>query len=723
MNHFARSCILVASMVVACVLPLLVVVPPGQQAALGFHHEPLRTSAPSRHAPMNITCNANYSALAVAGDGSAGNPWIIEDFLIECNSSGSGIIVTGADDHVIFRDGAVNESGAGPTDCNLFINASNVEIRNVTCQDSNSINAAIAGVNVTLNASTFIEAAGTSNVFFTNSTNVLVVDCIIGNSSGSIGVGYEVAFDSTYGSNDDVTFERCNFTCDTGNGGLVSGAGDLDILQVDSCIMNLSTSEAATLNDVNVTITNCTTIQNLLSTEDVISLQDCAYYLIQNCTFTNNTLSDPGVCLRIGASNGTITGCEFLGPSVFPDIYLAIPMAGDAYCNITWNNFTTLHVGNYASIWLHDEVFIDANKTHVTIENNFVHHRSNLVFAYWTSLVERPDVTLQHNYYREYFDLQPVDVTVNLSTTVLESPVNVTGPGGIYYQDDYPEYYAAWFERSESVFLQFDSGITGEEIFFGNLKVYKDNTTQITTTAMLVEHVLFRLTVYDSHMNLYLDAMYNFNDTGIYLAINLSIVPQVFFAYWSSIDWFGLENIVKLYIDGQRITRLDPTMLPEVIHVELVDNANMSLYDQVLNLSVTGIYLDISLLVAPVLFTNNYTETILVYLTRGNSTAVFPIAPSSGLLYRLGTGDYDYQVTSLDGEDLEDGSWTVDAADPASFAVIFGNVTVTPPGLMVNPNSLIVAVIVTVGILGGTLTFAAVFRRKKQSSKPKYVFG
>jgi hypothetical protein len=327
------------------------------------------------------------------------------------------------------------------------------------------------------------------------------------------------------------------------------------------------------------------------------------------------------------------------------------------------------------------------------------------------------------NYYYEYFNAYPTDVTLNTTTTELphdylafHARSHYLDPP-LFRNDTHPLYWAPWYPRDEVVHVQFDSVVNGQEIPLGNLRVYLDGVA-ITTLSPAIEHVLYRITAYDLNGHLYHDSMYNVNATGIYLQIYLDLAAQVFFAFFSTIDNFGLEfSLLKLYVNGTRVTTNAPVMLSEMSRVTIRDYANSILYNQVLNLSITGIYLDLGLAITTITFSNEYNQTIIFYLMKGSVTVSFIIPRLSSITIRLAMGDYDYEITDLEGNELETGSMTFAAGDSTSFFVVFGKVSILPPGGLPDPmGSLIVFGLITAGVLGTMIGVATLLSRPKRSS-------
>lgn len=67
-----------------------------------------------KHSPINITKNAELATMAITGDGSNTNPYIIENFLINsCKKNESGINVQNTNKYFVLRNINVSNCTAG----------------------------------------------------------------------------------------------------------------------------------------------------------------------------------------------------------------------------------------------------------------------------------------------------------------------------------------------------------------------------------------------------------------------------------------------------------------------------------------------------------------------------------------------------------------------------------------------------------------------------------
>jgi parallel beta-helix repeat protein len=373
--------------------------------------------------------------------------------------------------------------------------------------------------------------------------------------------------------------------------GIVLGSGAMDVTIDGNTIYNASTHGGIGLNGANITITNNT----------IVGDYDAS-------TGTTNAGIYAGHFETV--VNATIANNTFIGYNVIPSIRFTVR---DINASITGNYFE--NVTNY---------FINASTGDVQ--------------------------TWHSNYYADYFDVFPFAVTVNSTTDILEFEYVVTPS----LNDTRPVYAGIYYPRSTMVYLNFFSNVDGLGIPFANLHVLLDSVP-LTITYPLINSVLFRLTVSDYKSRLLYDEMLNLNSTGIYIDIGLDVAVQIFISYYSSFDLFGLPfDLVKLYIDSVRITRFDPIMELRITNILIRDFANRILYNQTVNFSVSGIYLDIGLDIALVTIHNEFDFDVLFHYSISGVSVVFPMASDQIMSLRMAVGSYQYWVTDLDGDLLED---------------------------------------------------------------------
>jgi hypothetical protein len=435
-----------------------------------------------------------------------------------------------------------------------------------------------------------------------------------------------------------------------------------------------------------------------------------------NVTITNNTIVGDAITpfamllnYRAGdvndyiIANNTISDFPLLG--AFPLLHLQGCGAMDSFSAIIENNTFT----NTSRPFIRVPDLMGATDVDVNVSANVFEGPQTFNLREW-----QIHLNWIGNVYLDYFDVFPFALTLNTTTDVLEFEYQVNAT----INDTRPLYWAPWYPRHEVIHIQFDSVVNGQEVPLGYLRVYLDGVA-ITTLSPAIGHVLYRITAYDLNGHLYHDDIYNVNATGIYLMIILDLAVQAFFAFFSTIDNFGLEfSLLKLYVNGTRVTTNAPVMLSEMSRITIRDYANSILYNQVLNLSITGIYLDLGFAIATITFSNEYNQTVIFYLMKGGVTVSFIIPRLSSITIRLAMGDYDYEITDLEGNELETGSMTFAAGDATSFFVTFGKVSITPPGGLPDATgSLIMFCLIAAGVIGTMLVSAAILsRRPKRSS-------
>src|SRR5947209_5013771 len=112
------------------------------------------------HAPILIDSDANFTAAngVTSGDGSAGNPYVIEGWDINA-ANGDGVFLRSTTAHVILRNLSVHDGG--PTYVGILIlYASNVTIQHVNATSSSQGIYVVRGADVTVYASNGSTAQG-----------------------------------------------------------------------------------------------------------------------------------------------------------------------------------------------------------------------------------------------------------------------------------------------------------------------------------------------------------------------------------------------------------------------------------------------------------------------------------------------------------------------------------------------------------------------------------
>ena len=101
------------------------------------------------HSKINLNGNAQLSTFFVGNmsDGSAGNPYIMENFEINAGGTGSAIYIRNTNKHIIIQNCIVRGSGIMIFSAGIFLyNCTNVIIRwNTATQNGNALQATSSG--------------------------------------------------------------------------------------------------------------------------------------------------------------------------------------------------------------------------------------------------------------------------------------------------------------------------------------------------------------------------------------------------------------------------------------------------------------------------------------------------------------------------------------------------------------------------------------------------
>ncbi len=116
--------------------------------ALLFHNAGAQTTeqtVTAIHGPIRINNDTDLANIAVSGDGSAENPYVIENYEIDANGSGPAIYIGNTTAHFTVRNCTLyNTSGQTSLSYNLYLinaglaiyNSTNVSVENVSVRDS-----------------------------------------------------------------------------------------------------------------------------------------------------------------------------------------------------------------------------------------------------------------------------------------------------------------------------------------------------------------------------------------------------------------------------------------------------------------------------------------------------------------------------------------------------------------------------------------------------------
>jgi len=500
------------------------------------------TGMPARHdAPIVITSDADWVVYADDGDGSATNPWIVENYDIDCGGAGTGISISGTTNHAIFRNIYINNTGSGGTDCGIAItNAINIEFQHCTIENSPNIGiGVIAAGHCTFSDLGIPDTNGVA-LYVESSWDIVIGDAVLGGSSAVPYAWLSTAM--TGNGSTSIVFDNITF-----------GSFYRTLIECD---------------DSDVLLNASTIVANGVG-------------LLLNCPATG----------RIDVERCTIT------------------------------NDTQLYNGS---------VFFDGN--------------------YWSN----------------YFNVYPYAMLMNSSTDILDTPYQVA-PGN---NDTHPRYRASMWPRSDPVSVSFYNVLDGSLLAFNLFNVMVDGIRQPTST-IISGHVLYNVVVEKDGV-VYHDALYNVNLTGGTLIIGIDLLTYVHFSFYSTIDFFGLDfGLVKLYINGTRITTASPAVASKIVDIVVRDFANVVLYNATLNLSISGVYLDIGLPIAAIVVKNVYDTTATFSLERNNVTITYTLPSDASMVLRLATGNYT-EIVRVGGVIVQNTTLSFSSGHPEGFSVIIG---------------------------------------------------
>lgn len=637
---------------------------------------PVRPSLPGVHVfpsaagdkwdRISITSNGDFSTYADSGSGSVGDPWIITGYSIECNDSGTGILVSGTTDYATFRDIFVNESGTGVgTDANVLINgATHLTFDNVTSESpGTSPFIVVLSDDITIQDSTlngtggsldslYISAGsdidiigcnisnggrfnvysqnvygdvdgvliqdsiindpegGTGNIKFDSGDNVVMTNITI--NSSSIGAYYDILITNSFGDNitlQNSTFENLyrGFKCEDGIDNITIQYNTWNNID-DECVYLYQTTNSLvqynTFTNVKFAVSfynqSGTIFNNTIDNDIAITTDYRAIELLAICddvNVSNNYIDSFGHCITDYSVNSYIFNNTFRN-STYGINSLAGEIENNVYANNTFYNNTV-------------DLYVDSASNNTFQYNNFsrsgslleINNHDNATFtrnwfanitAWNATAIE--NVTFDHNYYRDYFDLFPYAVT-DLDKDVLEYEYEVISG----FNDSTPCYWTPWFKVSN----------------------------------------------------------------------------ELAFHFYSNLDYLGLTfEWVKLYMDDQVKVRMDPIEDDLVFKVSVTDFAGTPLYEEMHNANLT-LDLDIGLNITIVQIKNKFDKDVLFHLVINGLTIVYPIAAESEYPLRMSLGTCSYWVTDLHGNTLEDingddivASEEIEGPDVISFGFI-----------------------------------------------------
>jgi len=663
--------------------------------------------------PINIIGNTEMGLFPnKTGAGTLGNPYIIEDLVINATDIYCGIYLRGITVYLeIINCTISNVRNLYALDAGIRVAYSeHVFIINCTIINASKAVSVFASDSMVL-SNLYLDNASTDyGIGILNSTNISVDDIIIP-ANGGIGIGtyvdfsYSIDVSNVNATNHSVGIEILNSNAtafnNTLNGSVTTGiyAQDSNVLIYDNnvtngdfgirvftCIANLSSNYIAHSHEEGIIISgNSSSVENntLVSNceDELASIVITGYFN----NITNNTVITDvdgfGISLdhayHCNVSLNTIfyyIGLSLLDSNTntihnndFENCTSAISFASNSPNNdFVYNSFS----GNGICV----NVSAGFVSTGNTVNHNFFYENNTLISG---GTGNDSVVIIEYNYYHEYFVTFPYAITTNFTMTELQYPW-VLSPSR---NDTHPLYNPIWYPRNSQVYFRFYSNVDYEGIPFEQLKLYIDSSLT-TTQSPIISHVLFRVTIRDYNNTLLYDEILNLNSTGIYINVGLDVAVQIFIKFFSTIDHFGIPfDTVITYIDGVEINHFDPVMRLKILNITITDGYDVVIWSNIVNLSVTGVNIRIFLPIAWITYNNNYLETIVLWVTRGSNLSSYTLGRESNLLMRLAMGVYIFDVYAKNGTLLDHYHTTLNASEPENFVIDFGPVK---PDLPVN---------------------------------------
>jgi len=543
-----------------------------------------------RHVPIVVTSDADYAGLASGGSGTAIDPWIIDDFLIECNGTGSGVKIAGpVDDHVLFSNFYINESGSGAlTDFGilLYLTVENVDFENGTIEDWDNRPIAVVGAtNCTFQNVTCQTATG-EGVYIDGSTDITFHDCVFQNVT-NMNTAIFIT-DGLVGDCENITIDSCFFSNSSRLGwprtsyGITSEDGSN--LTITGNTFNM-TDEAIKISDGTGVDIHGNTILGypvpawFVYTMNLINFNDSLVYnnvfavgwdrqlYVEDCdnlTFTSNTLTTydaSAASLSLsGLTNSLIDNNTCYNITRFIDIADGVGVATE---NVTIRD-NTLNCAD-------SEYGFPRSPSRLFYLNGVddVHVESNVINSAW--LVDEDIVV----------DSSTDNITIHgntirdSNTTVLAITSNITVTGN-------------YFIENITNYLTNDttSNVTWEYNYY---REYFDVYPYAITTSVIMDELEFTWAISvtrDDPHPMYFPAWFPRTET-------------IYLNFFSNVDGLGIPFAnLHVVLDGVPLTMTNPVIPHVLYHLYVSDFRGRLLFDEVLNLNDTGIYVDIGLDIA-----------------------------------------------------------------------------------------------------------------------------
>lgn len=577
-----------------------------------------RSSSLTRSGPINVLYDGNYSAYADSGDGSPGNPWIIQDKLIEMNYTESGIVLIYNIEHVIFRNIFVNEcigdgkyfdrqfcfiaafsSNIQIENCTfsyseidmLFLGCTNIKMTNIFTEENLAHCLLGACENVT------VDDFKAHNHLVEGLVGIAIDGCnntlIKGLCTQDLTIGIITGIDLVDVMNVNLTIDSMNYTSPVDSGNplvlnnitntrilnckmLESGGSSYSGIAIDNCTgmiirnttingfsVSIVSNGSVPVSTDNILIENCTFMNPRIYTIQAYETHGYDNWTIQDCYFNSSNAYD----FWIGYFNNTIIKNNFFNSGFGTNMYNCVNFTfennvmKDYYAGLITNTFTNFSIKN--NIFQDIEITgIDTiYDTNGLISNNHFTRIGIGNYGYGQNGLST-NVTWKNNYYDLYFDENPFDICEYESNITLPSNFTVYS-GAFPVIDESPLYDPNMFNRSESITIRLSKTSNYyAEIKPTDLRVYLNHV--LIGASANPDHVLYRVQVHDQYFNyLLLDEYYNLNETqdlDIQLQVNvLAIMNRKGSDCEISITFKGNGGITSLNIlSNERIDLVIP---------------------------------------------------------------------------------------------------------------------------------------------------------------------
>lgn len=414
---------------------------------------------------INIQRDSDWPTYAHSGDGSPGNPWVLDGFSIDGQFTFTPLTIINTKDHVIiencqFANGTV--SGGGNV---LIYECENIVLENVAILSGDSDGFIMANCKDIQVIDSKVNGSAQCNLYCEGLTNCTFMHDVFSYAgANNVMLGKFLSNNAS----ENVVLDKCQFI-------EFHDKSQLYVEGTSSLLVENSEFDSGNQifyqNDVDlVTIKNCTLNCNF-SQYCITDYADDV--LIEENTFNNPNWIKEAINVHVGASNTTISG------NYIDSYSIAVDCGYDGDVSVTGNYFR--------------------NITKYCLNN------SNL--NSWDG-----------NYYFNYFNVYPSDTTINNSSNILAHSWNC----GYGMKDYHPRYYQVWYPRSDTFTWAIYSSIDGLGIDMDWFKVLANNYPVYDHT-IIAQHVLYTIVIMDFANRTYFDNVFNINMTKhVYITIPIT---------------------------------------------------------------------------------------------------------------------------------------------------------------------------------------------------------